>query len=34
MLPDALAIAAMDAAHGAYSRQKTRNENAETGVKI
>ena len=34
MLPEVFAIAAMDAAHGAYSRQNTRKENAERGVKI
>ena len=34
MLPEVFAIAATDAAQGAYSRQKTRKENADSGVKI
>ena len=34
MLPEVFAIAAMDAAQGAYSRQKTRKENDDIGVKI
>ena len=34
MLPEVFAIAAIDAAQGAYSRQKTKNENADRGVKI